>query len=31
MKLDTERLVGNIVVSMKSVPRHVQELQIQYF
>jgi catalase len=32
MKADgRERLVGNIVASMKSVPRHIQELQIQHF
>jgi catalase len=26
-----ERLIGNIVGSMKSVPRRIQELQIQHF
>ena len=26
-----ERLIGNIVASMKSVPRRIQELQIQHF
>jgi catalase len=26
-----ERLISNIVASMKTVPRHVQELQIQHF
>jgi hypothetical protein len=26
-----ERLIGNMVASMKSVPPHVQELQIQHF
>ena len=32
MKPDArERLVGNIVASMKSVPRRIQELQIQHF
>jgi catalase len=32
MKIDArERLVGNIVSSMKSVPRRIQELQIKHF
>jgi len=32
MKPDArERLIGNIVASMKSVPQHIQELQIQHF
>lgn len=32
MKPDArEPLVGNIVASMKSVPRRIQELQIQHF
>jgi len=32
MKPDArERLTANIVASMKSVPRHIQELQIQHF
>jgi catalase len=32
MKPDArERLVSNIVASMKSVPRRIQELQIQHF
>jgi catalase len=32
MKPDTrERLISNIVASMKSVPRRIQELQIQHF
>jgi catalase len=26
-----ERLIANIVGSMKSVPRHIPELQIQHF
>jgi catalase len=26
-----ERLIGNIVASMGSVPRHIQELQIRHF
>ena len=26
-----ERVISNIVVSMKSVPRRIQELQIQHF
>ena len=26
-----ERLIGNIVASMKSVPQRIQELQIQHF
>jgi catalase len=28
---ERERLIGNIVVSMKSVPRHIQERQISHF
>jgi catalase len=32
MKPDArERLIGNIVASMKSVPRRIQELQVQHF
>jgi catalase len=32
MKPDArERLIGNIVASMKSVPQRIQELQIQHF
>src|ERR1700745_1566392 len=32
MKPDVrERLIGNIVASMKSVPRRIQELQVQHF
>jgi catalase len=26
-----KRLIGNIVASMKSVPRRIQELQVQHF
>jgi catalase len=26
-----ERLIGNIVASMSSIPRRIQELQIQHF